>query len=352
MLPMAERSSRAIARIDRHVAADADARSLRLALLEEVGRHVGFDAYAWLLTDPETAVGSDPLADVPCLPELPRLIRLKYSTTTNRWTNMTSPVGLLHAVTDGHLDRSLLWREMLSGYDVGDVASVAFRDRFGCWGFLDLWRTGRHTTFSDADAEYLSTIAGKVTEMLRLCQARTFSPDTPIELPSGPAVLILSPDLHVRAQTADTHSYLRALMPTEEDRQPVPAAAYNVAAQLLAVEAEASDRPPPARVHLGGARWLTLRAARMAGADQSRADIAVTIETSSGFERVDLFSRSHGLSPRESELMAALARGSDTRQLASELYLSENTVQDHLKSIFAKTGSRSRRSLLARALGS
>jgi hypothetical protein len=28
----------------------------------------------------------DPLADVPCLAELPKLIRLKYSTELNRWT--------------------------------------------------------------------------------------------------------------------------------------------------------------------------------------------------------------------------------------------------------------------------
>ena len=47
---------------------------------------VPFDAYAWLLTDPQTSVGSSPLADVPCLPELPRLIRLKYLTEVNRWT--------------------------------------------------------------------------------------------------------------------------------------------------------------------------------------------------------------------------------------------------------------------------
>ena len=33
-------------------------------------RTVGFDAYSWLMTDPETAVGTAPLADVPCLPEL------------------------------------------------------------------------------------------------------------------------------------------------------------------------------------------------------------------------------------------------------------------------------------------
>jgi DNA-binding CsgD family transcriptional regulator len=33
------------------------------------------------------------------------------------------------------------------------------------------------------------------------------------------------------------------------------------------------------------------------------------------------------------------------------MFVSEHTVQDYLKSIFAKTATRSRRSLLARALG-
>jgi DNA-binding NarL/FixJ family response regulator len=89
----------------------------------------------------------------------------------------------------------------------------------------------------------------------------------------------------------------------------------------------------------------------MTGSEQVPADIAVTIEASSPAERLDLFGRAHGLSPREAELMAALARGSDTRQLANEMYVSENTVQDHLKSIFVKTGTRNRRALLARALG-
>ena len=83
-----------------------------------------FDAYAWLLTDPETSVGSSPLADVPCLPELPRLIRLKYVTAVNRWTQLRSPVALLAEVTGGDLSRSLVWRELLHGYNIVDVASV------------------------------------------------------------------------------------------------------------------------------------------------------------------------------------------------------------------------------------
>ena len=320
-------------------------------MLEEISRNVDFDAYVWLLTDPDTEVGSDPLADVPCLSELPELIRLKYSTATNRWTRLAKPVGRLHADTGGRPEQSLVWRELLYRYEVADVASVVFKDRFGCWAFLDLWRVGPERFFTDRDADYLGAIAPKVTETIRRCQAQSFTAVQPAQLPTGPVVLVLSPDLHVKAQTAETEAYLRALVPPEGDRRPIPAGAYNVGAQLLAQEAGVDAHPAKARVHLRAGAWLSLRAARMAAYEVTTADIAVTIETASPAERMDLFSRAHGLSPREAELIAALARGSDTRQLSTDLYVSENTVQDHLKSIFTKTGARSRRALLARVLG-
>jgi DNA-binding CsgD family transcriptional regulator len=169
----------------------ADARTLRLRLLDEIREAIGFDAYAWLLTDPQTSVGSAPLADVPCLPELPRLIRLKYLTDINRWTTLRSPpVALLREVTAGDLSRSLLWRDLLAGYDIADVAS-----------------------------------------------------------------------------------------------------------------------------------------------------------------RVALFARAFALSARESELVGQLVTGADTRELARQMFLSEHTVQDHLKSIFAKTSTHNRRALLSLVLG-
>jgi DNA-binding NarL/FixJ family response regulator len=77
----------------------------------------------------------------------------------------------------------------------------------------------------------------------------------------------------------------------------------------------------------------------------------VTIEPSSPAERRSLFARSHALSPRETELLDHLAHGGDTRTIAAALYVSEHTVQDHLKSIFAKTGAHNRRTLLTRLAG-
>jgi DNA-binding CsgD family transcriptional regulator len=347
--PALRRAAERISRVGRN---HREVRAMREALLDEIDRQIGFDAHAWLLTDPETEVGSDPLAKVPCLPDLPRLIRLKYSTEINRWTRLTAPVARLQFDTGGRPELSLMWRDLLFEYEVTDVASVVFRDRFGCWGFLDLWRIGTGSTFSSHDADYLAAIAPPVTEALRRSQAQTFDASQTRRLPAGPAVLLLSPELEVKTQTAETETYLRALVPPDGDRRPIPAGAYNVGAQLLAAEAGVDAHPPRARVHLGEGAWLSLRAARMTGPDGGTGDIAVTIQAASAEERIDLFGRAHALSPRESELLARLTQGADTRQLAADLYVSENTIQDHLKSIFAKTGTRNRRALVARALGS
>jgi DNA-binding CsgD family transcriptional regulator len=333
--------------------AAGDTRTLRLELLDAIRRVVGFDAYAWLVTDPETSVGCAPLADVPLLPELPQLIRLKYLTTINRWTTLRGRVALLAEATRGDLSRSRLWRDLLCRYAVTDIASSVHRDRFGCWGFLDLWRAGPAGRFGAAEAGFLSAIARPVTAALRRCQAGTFVQGVPRELVRpGPVVLLLSRDLEVRAQTPETLQYLRTLVPPAPDRTPVPASAYNVAAQLLASEAGIDRNPPVARVHLSHGLWLTLRAGRIgnAGAPEDR-DIAVSIEETSPTERLALFARAFGLSTREGELLLHLASGGDTRDLARQMFVSEHTVQDHLKSIFAKTSARSRRTLLSRALG-
>jgi DNA-binding NarL/FixJ family response regulator len=345
--------SRAVERIVRVCGTTtADARSLRLAVLDEIRRVVTFDAYAWLLTDPETEVGCAPLADVPCLPELPRLIRLKYLTPLNRWTRLDVPVALLRAATGDQPERSLVWREMLAQYGVRDVASLVFRCRYGCWGFLDLWRGPSGSNFTAAEAGFLTVIAKPVTEALRRCQANTFSLAAPAPVRVGPVVLVLSPDLEVRAQTPETNEYLRLLVPPDADRQPIPAGAYNVAAQLLSVEAGIDDHPPSARVHLSAGVWLTLRAARIGTASPTaEQDIAVTIEPTAPGERMALFGRACALSARELELLGHLIMGSDTRRIAQQMFLSENTVQDHLKSIFVKTATNNRRTLLARVVG-
>jgi DNA-binding CsgD family transcriptional regulator len=341
-------------RVERTCRVAVDARRLRAEVLDLLRPALAFDFHAFVLTDPATGVGADPLADVPMLDDLPRLIRLKYATAVNRWTGLGDPpVGLLRAGTGGRPERSPMWRELLRPAGISDVASMVLRDRYGCWAFLDLWRASPAAPFSPAEGNYLATLAPALTAGLRACQAATFA-DPPAgpaagTTPGGPAVLLLAPDLTIRAQTAQTREYLRLLLPTAEGRSPVPAAAYNVAAQLLAVESGVDDSPPAARVHLGDGVWVALRAARI-GAGPA-ADIAVSIERCPAAERLDLIARSCGLSARETRLLGILAGGADTGTAAARLNLSPLTVQDHLKSVFGKTGTRTRRDLLARVRG-
>ena len=54
----------------------------------------------------------------------------------------------------------------------------------------------------------------------------------------------------------------------------------------------------------------------------------------------------HGLSPRESEVLALLARGRTATYIAGELYVSKETVKVHVRHIYEKLGVHSRTELL------
>jgi len=326
-----------VGRVEASLRDHNDSRALRRRVLDVIGRAVRFDAFVWPLTDPETGVGTSPLAEVPCLPELARLVRLRYL-APNRWTSLTDVTTLASGAPSA-------WRDFLAAYGARDVATIRFADQYGCWGFLDLWRD---RDFTAEEVRRLRSIEAVVTTALRRHQAaRLTALVDPVV--AGSAVLVLSPDLEVRRATEASEALLRRLLPTEAARAPVPAGAYNVAAQLLAREAGVDDHQPTARTFLDGGQLLGFRAARLG--DDPDADIAVTIGPVAPRERLALFGAACGLTGREREVLACLADGDDTRTVGRRLAMSGFTVQDHLKAISSKTGLRSRRTLLARATG-
>jgi DNA-binding CsgD family transcriptional regulator len=60
--------------------------------------------------------------------------------------------------------------------------------------------------------------------------------------------------------------------------------------------------------------------------------------------------QAYGLTTRERQISELVLEGASTDTIASELYLSPLTMQDYLKSVFDKTGVRSRRDLVGRVL--
>jgi DNA-binding CsgD family transcriptional regulator len=339
--------------IERTCAAPLDDRVLRATILEQIRPVVPFDAYVWVLTDPATTVGASPVAEVPFLGDLPSVIRLKYLTPINRWTGLPRDrVVTLVEATGGALERSLLWRELLHDYAVHDVVSAVLRDATGCWGFLDLWRLDRHrTAFTPEEQAFLNAVLPLATQALRTSLAATFTVPARPGPPDGPSVLLLTDQLQSAGRTRQTDDQLRALLPTPPGHAPLPAIALNVAAQLLAGEAGVDAHPPFARCHQTDGRWIEVRAARISPDPASGPTIAVTIERATPSRRVEVYSRVVALTRRETELLNHLSTGADTRAAARALGVTEYTVNDHLRSVFAKAGTNSRRQLIANATG-
>ena len=336
---------RLLERIEELCRRDLSSKALRERVLAVLRERVAFDAHVFMLTDPYTKVATSPLADVPMLPwpMLPELVRWRYLTTVNRWDRLLgSPASSLRTATRSPSE-SLLWRHVHQKLGILDSAYVAFGDRYGAWGSLELLRTSE--VFTADELDFLTAVKAPITAGLRGAVSRTFVDPADQLLPLGAAVVVLGPDLVVRDQTQGAAEALLRLNPPDEPMAPIPAAAYNLGAALIAWEEGVPVGEPWARVHLGGSRWVTVKASRLG------AGIAVSIEPSTPPERMDLFARSFGLSARETDVFLLLGNGLDSKEIAAALVLSDHTVNDHVKAILAKTGNRTRQMVLARALG-
>ena len=310
-----------LARVESLCARRQPDRLLRDRLVSLIREQVPFDAHVFALTDPVTGVGSSPHATVPMMPweELPGLIRTRYLTTG-----------------------TAAWRAWLGRFGVVDTAFASFVDRYGRWGWLELWRTGGD--FDDGERSLLQRIVPAVTVGLRAASALTFVGDETLDaIASG--VVVLDDGLRVRAQTDAAAAALLRLLPPGEPMAPIPAAAYNTGAALIAREAGAWASEPSARVHLGGNRWVGVRASRLGD------NIAVSIAATTAAERTDLFARANGLSPRETEVLNLAVHGLSSQEIADLLVIARTTAEDHLKAVLAKSGAPNRQILLARTLG-
>jgi DNA-binding CsgD family transcriptional regulator len=77
----------------------------------------------------------------------------------------------------------------------------------------------------------------------------------------------------------------------------------------------------------------------------------VVIEAAPASDIAQLLMLVYGLTPRERQVLQRVVAGTPSSAIATGLRISANTVQDHLKSIFAKVGVRSRGQLVARVIG-
>ena len=321
-----------------------DAESIQREAITHLQRVVGFDRWCWVLADPDSLVPLRGIAEHDYGPGLPRVLELEYSgdfTAMNAVARRAEPVGSLSADTDGDLPRSSRWDEVLRGVGIGDEAVVGCRDGVGCWGWVKAYRDSGDPPFEQADLAFL---AGTVSALAAVTRRRATEPRADGgHDPMPPGVIVLNSELTPVSQTAGAQTWIDAL----------PAAALFKAWNMLPVQVyplgtlARADKMPHGVHALERAvdgRWVMIEAASLQG--NGEGEIAVTLRNAEPAETFDFLCRAYGLTRREREVTGAVLAGLDTRAITERLFISRHTVQDHLKSVFGKTGVRSRRELL------
>jgi DNA-binding CsgD family transcriptional regulator len=164
---------------------------------------------------------------------------------------------------------------------------------------------------------------------------------------SAPGTLVLDHSLRLVSWTASARAWIDALPSAWLFAAwgMLPSVIYPAATLARSVEAGHAY----ALLRTGNGRWVTIEAERLEGERED--EIAITLRASTPAETFRLLCRVYALTHREREVVAALVAGLDTRGVARQLSISSYTVQDHLKAVFAKTGTHNRRELLIK-LGS
>jgi DNA-binding CsgD family transcriptional regulator len=113
-------------------------------------------------------------------------------------------------------------------------------------------------------------------------------------------------------------------------------------ARAVATGTAENDLVASGRVRTQAGRWLSVRASMLGE------HVAVILECARPPELAPLIAHAYGLTERERSVTQLVAQGLPTNEIAKRLHLAPYTVQDHLKSIFEKTGVGTRGELVAR----
>jgi DNA-binding CsgD family transcriptional regulator len=323
-----------------------DSESLRREAIGDLQRVIDFDRWCWPLADPDTLIPLGALAEHDYGPGVPRVLELEYSgddfAAMDVLARRTSPAGSLSAETRGDLARSPRWDQILRTFGIGDEAVVACRDALGCWGWIKAYRDGGERPFAEDDLDLLGQVGPSLGSGLRRSMMRESGGS--VASPSPPGVLVLGGDLRAITWTQAARAWIDALPSARVYATfgMLPAMVYPVATRARsgngAVGANALERAVDGR-------WVMIEAAPLEG--QGDGEIAVTFRSATASEMFARLCRIYALSRREREVVMSVLAGLDTRAITQRLFISRHTVQDHLKSVFEKTGVHSRRELLA-----
>jgi DNA-binding CsgD family transcriptional regulator len=341
---------RAREKIGRLAGQGLDLVSFWRASTEALTRAVPYDfAPCWFTLDPASLLVTSHFDEG--VPELPPqwMIREYYRDDVNKLVDVARSrrgISTLHEATGGDPASSPRWHfNMTLGGDQELIA--ALRTPAGeVWGALGLYREPGRPLFDDADLAFVGAVAPSLAEGAR--RALLVGEATDPEGPDAPGLLVLSQEGEVESATPGVGRWLAALPDGDWDAGKLPSAVRAVAGRALRT-AEHPDEPGQvavSRVLSPSGSWVVLHGASLVSGGARR--VAVIVEPAHPARIAPLLMSVYGLTEREQAVTRLVLQGNSTVEIAERLVVSAHTVQQHLKSVFDKTGVRSRRDLVGK----
>jgi DNA-binding NarL/FixJ family response regulator len=336
-----ERAYRARRDIAALAASGLGVSDLHAAAIRLISERVGAELTCWVTIDPETLVISGLTNGEPQVaPEYePRLAESEYSADEpHRFATLAlhkRPSAKLSDMPERDRKRSLRFNNVWRPLGIDEEVRVLFLADGACWGAAGMVRTRQD--FSDRETEFLTAVAPSIATATRLAVRSEAAAQ---KAGAHPAIVVVSPQGEPRAITSAARDW-------QDQLDEIAPGRFAVMMQVMASGARtAASGGFRARLRVAHGQWAILHASPLIGGDEEQ--IAVAIEPASGDQLIGLLLTAYSLSSREREICHEVIAGSSTSDIASHLYISTNTVQDHLKSIFTKVSVRSRGELVAR----
>lgn len=321
-------------------AAGADVTQVHERAIELVGRTVHSDLTCWAMIDPRSlTIGSMTSGPDRIPPEYePLLAESEYrghdpgtfaelfrtGRTATRGSDLPSDE-VAHC-----LRHAEVWRPL----GVENELRVIFRSGELCWGAAGFVRSG--VDFTDAEVEFLTQVAPAVAVATRaaVCATAPSGRGDP-----GPAVVLTGAGGEPLALTAAARDW-------EERFDEIAPGRLAVMVRAAAFGARASGSGVfRTRIRDTTGGWILLRATALLGGDEPQT--VVTLEPAAGGELAELLLAAYALTARERDVCLEAMAGYSTAEIAARRGITPNTVHDHLKAIYTKTGVRSRAELTA-----